>query len=688
MNKIVFLVMITLWACLYSCGRKEQDEKIEKDSFVYQTEQFADVKILRYKVPGFEELDLNTKLLIYYLYEAGLAGRDIYWDQNYRHNLLVRKTLEEILTHYSGDRSSEAFEMFTVYAKRVFVANGIHHQNASDKLLPEFDENYFSYLINNSPEASFPISGVENLHDFTRSLIPVIFYPHVDSRKIESDPSKDIIKKSATNYYHEDLTFDAVKKFYDVLVAQQAADPRPVSLGLNSKLMLDEQGNLYEDTWKKEGMYGEAISRIVYWLKKAVDIAESKTQKSALNKLIAFYMNGDLRTFDAYSVLWVQDTASFVDVVNGFIEVYDDPIGRRGAYQSMVSIKDKEASSRTQIISSNAQWFEDNLSIHDAYKKEEAFGITARAINVVGLAGDNTPTPPIGVNLPNADWIRAEYGSKSVTISNIIHAHNEATKTSGAIEEFAYSQKEIDRAKEHGALGFDLLIDLHEIIGHGSGQLKPGVADPATTLKNYASPLEEARADLVALYFLTDPKLVELGLMSSLEVGKAQYESYIRGGMLTQLVRIEPGRHIEQAHMRARKLISEWAIEKGKTDNVIEKIIREGKTYFVINDYEKLRAIFGEMLKEIQRIKSEGDFEAGKYLIENYAISIDPKLHKEVISRWEKLNIAPFTAFINPVLTPVYEGAQIIDIKISYPDDFLEQMLYYGKKYSFLPVYN
>lgn len=688
MNKTLVVVMIFMSVTLFSCGRKDKDHTTKEDTFLYQTEQFADVRILRYQIPGFEELPLNKKLLLYYLYEAGLAGRDIYWDQNYRHNLLIRKTIEEIFEHYEGDRTTEAFEKFTVYAKRLFVANGLHHQNSNDKIMPDFDQNFFIELVSNSPGGNFPMSGAETVADFTRSLIPVIFYPDVDPKKIESDPSKDIIKKSATNYYHENLSFEQVKAFYDKLTAAHKDDPRPVSFGLNSKLMKDKHGQIYEEVWKINGMYGQAIERIVYWLEKAVEVAENKAQRAALQKLIEYYHSGDLRTFDDYAILWLQDTASVVDVVNGFIEVYDDPIGRRGAYQSMVSIRDKEATQRTRLISQNAQWFEDNLPIQEAYKKEKAVGIDAKAINVVGIAGDNSPTPPIGVNLPNADWIRAEYGSKSVTISNILHAYNEASKESGSIEEFAYTEQEIEWAKEYGSLGLDLLIDLHEIVGHGSGQLKEGVADPASTLKNYASPLEEARADLVALYYLMDPKLLEIGLMPELEVGKAQYNNYIRGGMLTQLVRIQPGQNIVQAHMRARKLICEWAYEKGKDKNVIEKIHKNGKTYFVINDYDKLRNIFGEMLKEVQRVKSEGDYNTGKFLIENYGVKVDPDLHKEVLDRWQKLNIAPYAAFINPVLIPVYNGEKIIDIKIEYPKDFLEQMLYYGRKYSHLPAYN
>jgi len=687
MDKKIIITMLIATGMVFSCNRRQAEdiEKTTQDSFVYQTEQFADVRILRYNVPDFDELPLNQKILLYYLYEAGLAGRDIFWDQNYKHNLLIRKTIEQIIEHYTGNRDSEDFNNFIVYAKRMYVANGIHHHYSTDKLVPEFSEDFFVGLINNSPAADFPLAGTENISDFTRSILPIIFNPEVAPKRVVLDADKDVIAESANNFY-ENVTHKMVTEYYKRIV--DANDKRPISYGLNSKMTTDEKGRAIERVWKIGGMYSDAIEAVVYWLNKAALVAENEAQKAALKELIKYYNSGDLRTFDSYSILWLQDTASVVDVVNGFIEVYGDPIGRRGAYQSMVSVRDDFSTKRTRIISGAAQWFEDNLPIHEAYKKEKAVGIDAKAIHVVALAGDNSPTPPIGVNLPNADWIRAEYGSKSVTISNLIHAYNEAAKTSGSIEEFAFSQEEIDRAKEFGTLGSDLLIDLHEIVGHGSGQLKPGTADPSATLKNYASALEEARADLVALFFLTDPKLIELGLMPSLEVGKSQYDSYIRGGLLTQLVRIQPGSNVEQAHMRARKLIAEWAYEKGKTQKIIERINKNGKTYFVIRDYDKLRQLFGELLHEVQRVKSEGDFEAGKNLIENYAVKVDTKLHKEVLERWNKLNIAPYAAFINPVLVPVYDNDKIVDVKIEYPEDFLEQMLYYGKKYSHLPVYN
>lgn len=679
--------MMTSSLLYFGCQNPEPKKEVvteqQADTFQYLVEQFADIKILRYKIPGFEELSLQQKTLLYYLYEAAQAGYDIIWDQNYKNNLFIRTTLQQIVEKYKGDRKSPDYEKFLVYVKRVFVSNGIHHHYATDKFKPEFSQEYFTDLINNSPDAAFPLAQGQTLADFTKTIIPLIFDEKKDAKKIEQDTKKDIVAASATNFY-EGVTQKMVEKYYNSITDRN--DPQPVSYGLNSKVVA-EKGKVVEKVWKVGGMYSQAIEKIVFWLEKAVTVAENDAQKKALEKLIEFYKTGDLRTFDAYSILWLNDTNSTVDVVNGFIEVYGDPLGKKGSFQSMVSIKDFEASKRTKLISDNAQWFEDHLPYDEAYKKKTAVGIKAKAINVVTLAGDDYPTPPIGVNLPNADWIRAAYGSKSVTISNLVHSYNESSKNSGALEEFAWSKDEAERARKYLIAG-ELHTDLHEIIGHGSGQLKEGVADPSETLKNYASPLEEARAELVGLYFLTDPKLVELGLLPDSEAGKTQYDSYIRNGMLTQLVRIELGKTIEQAHMRARQLIAKWAYDKGQKENVIEKKTRDGKTFFVINDYTKLRLIFGQMLKEVQRVKSEGDYNAGKNLIETYAVKIDYDLHKEVLDRWKKLNIAPYGAFINPVLVPVYKDDKIIDVKVEYPSDFLQQGLDYVKKYHNLPVYN
>jgi len=686
MKKLIFLIMTTS-IMLFSCNNNEP-EKVDtpepvKEEFVYQVEQFADIKILRYEIPGFDSLNLQQKTLCYYLYEAARAGYDIIWDQNYKHNLMLRTTLAQIVNNFSGNRKNPDFEKFLIYVKRVFVSNGIHHHYSTDKFKPEFTQEYFIELINNSPKAQFPIAEGDSLSDFTRSILPLVFDENKDAKKIVQDTKKDIVATSATNFY-EGVTQKMVEQYYNSIIDRK--DIRPVSYGLNSKVVLDK-GKVVEKVWKLGGMYTQAIEKIIYWLEKAVTVAENETQKKSLLKLIEFYKTGDLRTFDEYSILWLNDTNSTVDVVNGFIEVYGDPLGKKGSFQSMVSIRDFEASKRTKLISDNAQWFENNLPYHEEYKKKNAVGINAKAINVVTLAGDNYPTPPIGVNLPNADWIRAEHGSKSVTISNLVHSYNESSKKSGALEEFAWSNEEIERVRKYTMAG-EIHTDLHEIIGHGSGQLKKGVADPSETLKNYASPLEETRAELVGLYFLLDPKMVELGLLPDLEAGKAQYDSYIRNGMITQLVRIELGKTIEQAHMRARQLIAQWAFDKGKNEKVIEKKYVEGKTFFTINDYDKLRTIFGEMLREIQRIKSEGDYNAGKNLIEKFAVKIDYDLHKEILDRWQKLNIAPYGAFINPVLVPVYEGDKIIDVKVEYPTDFLQQGLDYIKNDSYLPLYN
>jgi len=686
MKKNLFIIMITSTLMLLGHQAYPQNsspKETPNNDFLYQVEQFADIKILRYEIPGFDDLNTNQKALLYYLYEAAQAGYDIVWDQNYKNNLIIRKTLQQIIEKYTGMRKTKEYHDFLVYVKRVFVGNGIHHHYSTDKLVPEFTPQFFAELIKNSPEAKFPLNANETLDEFIKRITSLIFDKNIDAKRVMQDTKYDIVVKSACNFY-EGVTQKMVEEYYNSLTDKN--NPRPVSHGLNTKVVL-ENGKVVEKVWKQGGMYTQAIQTIVYWLEKAVEVAENEVQKKSLEKLVEFYNTGDLKTFDEYSILWLKDTASVVDVVNGFIEVYGDPLGKKGAFQSMVSIRDFEASKRTKLISDNAQWFEDNLPYHEDYKKKNAVGINAKAINVVTLAGDNYPTPPIGVNLPNADWIRAEHGSKSVTISNLVHSYNEASKLSGALDEFAFSKEEAERARKYTITG-EIHTDLHEIIGHGSGQLKKGVADPSETLKNYASPLEEARAELVGLYFLLDPKLVEMGLLPDMEAGKAQYDSYIRNGLITQLVRIELGKNIEQAHMRARQLIAKWAFEKGKKENVIEKKSVDGKSYFVINDYGKLRLIFGEMLREVQRIKSEGDYEAGKALVENYGVKIDKELHKEVLERWQKLNIAPYGAFINPVLKPVYKDKILIDVKVEYPQDFLQQALDYMNKNAHLPLHN
>jgi len=650
-------------------------------TFKIQTEQFADIKILRYQVPGFEELLTAQKILLYYLYEAALAGRDILWDQNYRHNLLIRRTLENIIKTYKGDRIGTNWENFLVYVKRVWFANGIHHHYSMDKFVPEIPEEYFKLLIINSDFACFP-GNFQDTDTFSARIIPLVFDRLLDPKRVVLDPGMDMIRASANNFY-ENITQKEAEDFYRKL--GEPADPKPVSYGLNSKLV-KENGKITEKVWRIGGMYGEAIEKIVFWLEKAIGYAENPVQKDALINLVAFYKTGDLRKFDEYNILWLQDTESMVDVVNGFIEVYGDPLGRKGTFESVVSIRDIEATKRAMTFSDNAQWFEDHSPTQLEYKKKNVTGVSAKGINVVVESGDCSPSTPIGINLPNADWIRAEYGSKSVTIDNIMVAYDEASKNSGALEEFAWSEKEVELSRKWGILGSGLHVDLHEIVGHGSGKIKEGVGNPADTLRNYASTLEEARADLFALYFAIDPKLIELSLMPEVAVGHAEYNSYIRGGLMTQLVRVELGKNIEESHMRNRQMIAAWAFELGKAENVIEKKVRDGKTYFIVNDYQKLRIIFGRMLREVQRIKSEGDYEAGKNLVENYGVKVDQYLHREVLERWKKLDIAPFSGFINPRLVPVYENGNIVDVNIEYPEDFLEQMLEYAENHSFLPT--
>lgn len=656
----------------------------KQDDFKYVTEQFADLRIQRYKVPGFEDLTLRQKTLLYYLYQAALSGRDIIWDQNYKHNLYIRRTLEGIIKTYNGDKTVPEYAKFIEYTKRVWFSNGIHHHYSNKKIMPEFSKEYFRQLIEGADEFDLPLQPGELKEDLIKKLTPILFDPNVDPIKVNQDPKADLVKTSAVNFY-EGVTQKEVENFYSKIIDPN--DPQPVSYGLNSKL-IKENGQLVEKYWKWGGMYNSAIKKIVFWLRKALDYTESDQQRKTLELLIEYYETGDLKKWDEYNIEWVKDTNSFVDVVNGFIETYNDPLGYRANYESVVSFKDMEATKRIKAISDNAQWFEDNSSIMPEHKKKNVTGISAKVITVVVESGDASPSTPIGINLPNADWIRKEYGSKSVNLGNIVYSYNKAAETSGVLEEFAYSKEEIERAKKYGALASDLHTDMHEVIGHGSGQLNPGVGQPNETLKNYASPLEEARADLVALYFIMDKKLIDIGVMPSLEVGKAEYDAYIRNGLMVQLARIEPGANIEQAHMRNRQAISKWVYEKGKPENIIEKKVKDGKTFFVINDYDKLRNLFGQLLREIQRIKSEGDYEAGKNFIESYGVKVDQEIHKEVLERYKKLNIAPYAGFINPKLVPVFEKDKIVDVKIEYPMDFTEQMLFYAKEYSFLNTYN
>lgn len=650
---------------------------LDEKEFSYRAEQFADLQVLRYKIPGFEQLTPKEKELAYYLYQAALCGRDIIWDQHNKHNLAIRRTLENIYTTYKGNKNTEDYKKFVVYTKRIWFSNGIHHHYAKYKIMPEFSEQYFEELVKNSDAKGFPMP----VEDILTKLKPVMFDPNIAAKGVDLDPSKDVIQASANNNY-EGVTQKEVEEFYK---SKLNNDPTPVSYGLNSKLV-KENGQLVEKVWKVGGMYTQAIEKIVFWLEKALTVAENDKQKKWLQLLIEYYKTGDLKKFDEYNIAWVQDTESRLDAVNGFIEVYGDPLGYKGAFESVVSFRDEEATKRIAAISKEAQYFEDNSPIMPAHKKKNVVGITAKVITVITESGDASPSTPIGINLPNADWIRKQHGSKSVNLGNIVDAYNLSAAGSGFLEEFAYNQEEIELEKKYGVLADNLHTDMHEVIGHASGQLNPGKS--TDMLKNYASTLEEARADLVALYYLMDKKLIEIGVMPSLDVAKAGYNDYISNGLMKQLVRLKEGEDLEEAHMRNRQLVAAWVYEKGKKDNVIEKVKKDGKTYFVIRNYEKLRVLFGDLLREIQRIKSEGDYEAGKKLVETYGVKVDKELHKEVLERYKKLNIAPYRGFINPVLIPVEKDGKIIDVQVKYPANFDEQMLYYAKNYSYLPTYN
>ena len=668
--------MALLIASLSSCHKKTEPET----TFNWVVDRFDDIKVLKYQVPGFDTLILNEKLLIYYLNQAALCGRDIFFDQNGKYNLRIRRTLETIYQHYTGDRQTEEFRQFEKYLKKVWFANGIHHHYSNDKFQPEFSESYFDQLIAGTPEAFFP-KDFPSVSEVVATIKPVMFDPTLYPKRANQADGVDMIATSANNYY-DGVTQAEVETYYKQRTHPN--DPRPISYGLNSQLA-KRNGQIVERTWKIDGMYSPAIEKIVFWLDKAAEVATQPQQKKTIEALIDYYRTGDLRTFDEYSILWVQDTTSKVDFINGFIETYGDPLGYRASWEAMVNFKDEEATRRTETISAEAQWFEDHSPIDSIYRKEKVKGVSAKVITAAMLGGDCFPATPIGINLPNADWIRKDYGSKSVTIQNITHAYNEAAKGNGFDEEFVLRKEDRELKKKFGSLGDDLHTDLHECLGHGSGQLAPGVQSDA--LKNYGSTLEEARADLFALYYLGDPKLVELGLVPSFDVAKAEYATYILNGLMTQLTRIQPGKDVEEAHMRNRKLIAEWCYEKGE-GTVIEKVVKNNKTYFVVNDYQKLRGLFGDLLREIQRIKSEGDYEAGRALVETYGVKVDPTLHAEVLERYAKLNLEPYSGFVNPIYKPVMENGQIIDVMLEYTDDYAGQMLEYSKEYSFLPSVN
>ena len=661
--------LTALTAAAVSCGNNAVSQQ-DKD-FKYLIDEFADLKIMRYQIPGWDDLTLQQKEYVYHLGEAAKYGRDILWDQHCKANLPIRHAIENILENYQGDRDSRDFQDFTVYAKRVFFSNGIHHHYAEDKFFPDCPKEYFASLMD-----AVGIDGAE-----ASELLEIIYNPDIYPQRKSNSSDGDIVALSAVNFY-ENVTRDEVEKYYHEL--QDPNDPEPVSYGLNTKVVKGSDGVVREEAWKIGGIYSAALEKIVAELEKAAAVAENDLQKQYIATLIEYYRTGDLRLWDKYNIEWVQDTLGTVDFVNGFVEDYTDPLGRKGSWEGLVNIKDHEASERTEILSENAQWFEDNSPVDPRFKKETVKGITAKVINATTLSGDCYPSTPIGINLPNADWIRKEHGSKSVTIANITHAYDYAAQESpkSTLNEFAWDEAEIAAAKKYLSLTDEIHTDLHECLGHGSGQILPGVSPNA--LKEYSSTLEETRADLFGLYYIADPKLVELGILPDMEAYKAQYANYIRNGMMVQFSRVELGRKNTEAHMQNRKLIAEWCYEQGKADNVIEKKVRDGKTYFVVNDYEALRGLFGKLLAEIQRIKSEGDYKAGKALVETYAVNIDPALHKEVKERYDALGLKPYGGFVNPEIVPVTKGGKVVDYRVEYPDDYLGQMLEYGRKYATL----
>lgn len=652
----------------------EMDVKNNTENFEFSVDQFADIEVLRYQVPGWEDLTLKEQTLVYYLSQAGYAGRDIIWDQNYKHNLKIRKALENIYANYEGDKDSEDWKNFVVYLKRVWFSNGIHHHYSNDKIKPAFSEVYFQELLKATKTT-------------LSSDVAAILFNDVDAKKVNLDLAKGLVKGSAVNFYGDGITADEADEFYRNL---PNVDPlKPISTGLNSKLVRDANGKLVDKVWKSGGMYGSAIDQIIYWLEKAKTVAENDKQANALALLIQYYKTGDLKIWDDYNIAWVEATEGNIDYNNGFIEVYNDPLGHKGSYESVVQIKDFDMSAKMEVLSKEAQWFEDNSPLMDAHKKANVVGVSYKTVIVASESGDSSPSTPIGVNLPNADWIRAEHGSKSISLGNIIDSYNHAGG-SDRLKEFAHDEEEVRLEKKYGEVADKLHTALHEVVGHASGQINQGVGSPKETLKSYASTLEEGRADLVGLFFLYNSKLQDLGLVDNWkEVGMAAYDGYIRNGLMTQLIRLEPGADIEEAHMRNRQWVSAWVFEKGAKDNVIEKVVRDGKTYFNITDYEKLHDLFGQLLKETQRIKSEGDYKAAKALVENYGVKVDQAIHKEVLERNSKFKAAAYRGFVNPMIVPVTNDAgEIIRFEMKQPKSFEEQMLYYSKNYNFLPEEN
>lgn len=665
-NITKMLITLASAAGVMACS---QGEKKSSD-FKYLIDEFADIKIMRYQIPGWDNLSFKQKEYLYHLSEAAKFGWDIYWDQNCKDNLAVRKVLQNILENYKGDRNCKDFQDFTVYAKRVFFSSGIHHHYAEDKFFPECGEEYFKSLMEAVGES-----------EKCATLLPVIYSKELYAQRRSSSKTGDIVALSSVNFY-EGVTRDEVEKYYAGITDKN--DPEPISYGLNTKVIKGPDGKIREEAWKVGGIYGPALEKICEELEKAKAVAENDVQKKTISELQDYYRTGDLRLWDKYNITWVKDTISKIDFTNGFVEDYNDPLGRKAYWESVVNVKDSAASARTELLSANAQWFEDNAPIDPRFKKKSVKGVSAKVIDVTCLGGGCYPATPIGINLPNADWIRKEYGSKSVTIANITHAYDAAAQESpkSVLEEFAYSEEDKSMQKKYGAFDDEVHTDLHECLGHGSGQLLPGVSPNA--MGEYASALEEARADLFGLYYIADPKLVELGILENTEAYKPHYSNYIRNGLMVQTNRVELGRQITEAHMQNRQLIATWCYEHGKANNVIEKKVRDGKTYFVVNDYEALRGLFGDLLAEIQRIKSEGDYEAGKNLIMKYAVDIDPALHKEVLERYAALGLKPYGGFVNPEIVPVEKDGKVVDYKVVYTDDYLGQMLEYCHKYSTL----
>ncbi|WP_287131915.1 dihydrofolate reductase [Bacteroides sp.] len=674
--------MVTALSLLTACGGNPKTTA-EAEKFDYTVEQFADLQILRYRVPGFEDLSLKQKELVYYLTEAALQGRDILFDQNGKYNLTIRRMLEAVYTGYKGDKNTPDFKAMEVYLKRVWFSNGIHHHYGSEKFIPGFTPEFFRQAIRSVDAATLPLAEGQSVEQLCEEVFPVIFDPEVMPKRVNQAAGEDLVLTSACNYY-EGVTQQEAEDFYNALKNPQ--DETPVSYGLNSRLV-KEDGKVREKVWKVGGLYGQALEKIVYWLKKAEGVAENPGQKAVIAKLVEFYETGDLKTFDEYAILWVKDLNSRIDFVNGFTESYGDPLGMKASWESLVNFKDVEATRRTELISSNAQWFEDHSPVDGQFKKEEVKGVSAKVITAAILAGDLYPATAIGINLPNANWIRSHHGSKSVTIGNITDAYNKAAHGNGFNEEFAYSDAELQLIDRYADVTDELHTDLHECLGHGSGKLLPGV-DP-DALKAYGSTIEEARADLFGLYYVADPKLVELGLTPSADAYKAQYYTYLMNGLMTQLVRIEPGNNVEEAHMRNRQLIARWVYEKGAAEKVVELVKKDGKTYVVINDYEKVRDLFGRLLAEIQRIKSTGDYAGAHDLVEAYAVKVDSALHAEVLERYKKLNLAPYKGFVNPKYEAVTDAnGTITDVTVTYDEGYAEQMLRYGKDYSTLPSVN